>query len=169
MTASIAKGRNTPRLLVIGVGNEFRSDDGVGLRIARELTSLLPPDTKIIQGSGEGASLIESWNGFDIVIIIDAVKSGALPGRIHRIDASARTVPVNFFNYSSHAFSVAEAIEVSRALGSLPSALIIYGIEGKSFSNGTELTPEVLQSAGEVKKLILDEIKTLTAKVAVTK
>lgn len=169
MPAKTATGQDRSRLLIIGIGNEFRSDDGVGLRIARELTALLPPETKIIQGSGEGASLIESWNAFESVIIIDAVKSGALPGRIHRFDAVANTVPVGFFNYSSHAFSVAEAIEVSRALGSLPSSLIIYGIEGKTFSNGTELTPEVLRSAVEVKNLILEDIKTITMNSAVTK
>ena len=153
-------GGKTPRFLIIGIGNEFRSDDGVGLAVARSLVGLLPKNAKIIEESGEGASLMNAWSDVDGVIIIDAVKSGALPGRIHQLDATKETVPTGYFNYSSHAFGVAEAIEISRTLGNLPATLHIYGIEGKSFSSGTELSPEVRRSAEEVKDRILQDVNS---------
>ncbi|MFN4152349.1 MAG: hypothetical protein ACK4IX_15520, partial [Candidatus Sericytochromatia bacterium] len=55
-----------------------------------------------------------------------------------------------FFNYSTHAFSLAESIELSRVLGELPDNLIIYGIEGKNFSTGQNVSKEVEKSIYDV-------------------
>jgi hydrogenase maturation protease len=129
--------------LVIGVGNETRGDDGAGIVAIRLLRGKLLPGTRIIEASGEGAALMEAWQGAARVVLIDAVESGAEPGTIHRIDAARQKVPVRFFRYSTHAFSVAEAVETARALGSLPPCLVIYGIEGARFTAGAPLSREV--------------------------
>jgi hydrogenase maturation protease len=75
---------------------------------------------KNMAGSGDGAALMEVWRGEETVIIIDAVKSGALPGTIRRFDARAQPIPKDAFRCSTHAFGVAEAIELARALARLP-------------------------------------------------
>src|ERR1043166_9195305 len=116
-------------VLVIGIGNAYRNDDGVGLVVARELRSRLKDTARVIEESGEGASLMEVWRGADNVILADAVSSGASPGTIHRLDAGRERIPTSFFHYSTHAFSIAEAVELARALGRLPARTIIYGIE----------------------------------------
>ncbi len=94
------------------------------------------------------------WTPSDHVVIIDAVRSGSSPGRIHRLDAYKAPIPSEFFNYSTHAFSVAEAVEMSRALGTLPKRLVIYGIEGKSFAAGSELSKEV----SSVLEQVIDQV-----------
>jgi hydrogenase maturation protease len=129
------------RLAIIGVGNVDRRDDGAGLIAVRRLRMLtLPASIAVIEQTGEGAALIESWRGFDSVILIDAVRAGGAPGRIHRLDVSAGSLPSDFFHYSTHAFGVAEAIELARILGDLPAVL---GIEGADFRPGCVLTTEV--------------------------
>jgi hydrogenase maturation protease len=158
-------GKTSPRpspksaspVLVIGVGNRFRSDDAAGLIVAGSITAKTPSTVRVIEQSGEGASLIDSWKGSDSVVIIDATSSGSEPGTIHRFDVSTTPLPTKFFNYSTHAFSVAEAVELSRAMGMLPRKLIVYGIEGKNFSAGTSITPVVLRSIRRVLKMILSE------------
>ena len=102
------------KILLIGIGNEYRSDDGIGLMIARNIRDrhLLPFRVKEV--SGEGAALMEAWQGFQNVLIADAVFSGAKPGTIFKIDASKNNVPAKFFHYSTYAFSVSEAIELAR-------------------------------------------------------
>lgn len=146
--------------LIIGVGNEYRGDDAVGLLVARRLKELPLPHTQIIEASGEGAALMEAWKDASAVILIDAVQSGESAGTIHRIDALTQTIPQKFFRYSTHAFSVAEAIEMARALNQLPPRLLLYGIEGKNFAAGTELSAEVRNAAEEVARQILDELQT---------
>ncbi len=151
--------RSKRRLVIIGVGNVYRRDDAVGLIVARRLKAEHLDDVRILEESGEGAALMESWKDADTVILIDAVHSGGAPGTIHRLDAHAQAIPTGFFHYSTHAFSVAEAVELARALNQLPPRFIIYGIEGKDFEAGEGLSPEVEKAVEEVVRLVLCELR----------
>jgi len=142
--------------LVIGVGNTYRSDDGVGIVIARRIVERAP-GWCMLEMSGEGATLMEAWSDAHEVVLIDAVRSGQAPGTIHRLDAGQRPIPSDFFHYSTHAFSVAEAIEMARALGELPTRLVVYGIEGASFAAGETLSAPVAAVVGEVVRRVLSE------------
>jgi hydrogenase maturation protease len=144
--------------LVAGVGNPMRGDDGAGPQVARQIAGLDMPGITVTEHHGEGASLMELWRGWDHVYIVDATSSGAEPGAIVRIDAQEQAVPSRFFNYSTHAFSVAEAVELARRLGMLPPHLVLYGIEGASFGAGQDLTPSVAAAAGRVCEQLLQEL-----------
>lgn len=85
-----------------------------------------------------------------MLVLVDAVRSGAPPGTIHRINAASDAVPQSFFNYSTHAFGVAEAIELARVLGLLPEAIILFGIEGEDFSLGEGLTEAAYAASNHV-------------------
>jgi len=145
-------------ITLIGVGNRFRGDDGVGWEIVEKLKAEILPDAQVIEASGEGASLIESMKGKDRVLMFDAVYSGAKAGSIFRFEAHSQPIPAKFFNYSTHAFSLAEAIELARALNQLPEKLIVYGIEGKNFQSGIGLSVEVKNAVSEVIKKVLNDI-----------
>ena len=143
--------------LIIGIGNEYRGDDAVGLIVARRLKERLTDSFAVLEQSGDGAALMEAWRGAETVIIIDAVTSGAAPGTIHRFDANTRTIPKSAFHCSTHAFGVAEAIELSRALGVFPRSLVVYGIEGKNFDAGVGLSPEVEKASCEAVRQVFAE------------
>jgi hydrogenase maturation protease len=147
--------------LLIGVGNPFRGDDGVGSVVIRRLRSQILPGFTIMEETGDGAELLEAWQGASAVILVDAVQSGAAPGTIHRIDATTEKLPKWFSHCSTHAFGVAEAVELARTMGELPPSLVIYGIEGLDFSAGTSLSPEVAASVPGVVSSILAEIRGL--------
>jgi hydrogenase maturation protease len=148
------------RWLVIGIGNEYRSDDSVGLQIARKVAEMKLSPVVVKEESGEGAALMEAWRGFERVIVIDAVSSGSKPGSIFKFDASKERVPAKFFHYSTHAFSVAEAIELARTLHALPEELLLYGIEGEKFSAGTSLSAAVLSAETKVIELIAADLQS---------
>jgi hydrogenase maturation protease len=153
---------NDPRkVLLIGIGNEYRSDDGIGLVIVRKIRERLLLSVTVKEESGEGAALMEAWQGCESVIIIDAVSSGAKPGTIFEIDAGKKNVPAKFFHYSTHAFSMAEAIELGRAMNTLPPRLCIYGIEGANFSAGVGISHVVQESANRVVGQILKKIRKI--------
>ncbi|HXG91676.1 MAG TPA: hydrogenase maturation protease [Blastocatellia bacterium] len=102
---------------------------------------------------------MEAWSGANRVVIIDAARSGAAPGTIHQLDAHAQRMPERFFHYSTHAFSLAEAIDLARALGQLPSDLIVYSIEGKTFEPGVGLSPGVEKSVSRTALLLMRELE----------
>ncbi len=149
-------------ILVIGIGNVYRSDDGVGIVLARKLQELQLPHVEVIEQYGEGAQLIEAWRHRNAVLLVDAVSSGSTPGTIFRLDATREKIPVSFFNYSTHAFSVAESIELSRIMDELPQHCIVFGIEGSTFGYGETLSVEVMNVLEDAFKQIVHEIENLS-------
>lgn len=141
--------------LVLGIGNRFRRDDGVGPAVADRLAALGIPAQ---EHSGEGAGLIEAWRGQARVVVVDATQSGAEPGTVVRLDAVGAAPPRGLFRYSSHLFGLAEAVETARALGHLPERLVIWGIEGADFGFGDALTPAVAEAADVVAQRIAAEL-----------
>jgi len=147
-----------PRVLVIGVGNEDRGDDAVGRIVARRLKEELTDGATVLEASGEGTALMAAWKGADAVVLIDAAHSGGEPGRLYRLEAHAQPIPANVLHCSTHAINAADAIELARALGELPTRLVVYGIEGKSFEAGVGLSPEAEKAAQEVVRLVRQEV-----------
>lgn len=146
-------------ILIIGVGSPYRCDDSVGLFIIKSLENIQSKQVHLLERSGEGSNLMDAWKNYDYVFLIDAVQSGKPPGTIHRIDAKEEKVPTKFFHYSTHAFGVAEAVEMARTLGELPENLFIYGIEGKNYNMGNDMSPEVKISAEKIEKMLRAEIQ----------
>lgn len=147
-------------ILVIGVGNAFRSDDAVGLIVAQKLREKHLNGVMVAEAHDDGAALMEMWGDAGDVILVDAIQSGAEPGTLHRFDAHSQPMPAGWFGCSTHAFNVAEAVELARALDRLPSRLIVYGVEGKSFEIGGALSPEVEASAQSVVERIVTEVNS---------
>ena len=146
-------------VLVIGIGNSLRGDDAVGRKVASRIRERNIPSVRVLEHDGEGASLMELWKGARTVILVDAVSSPAKPGTICRFDATHHPLPQRIFQNSTHAFGLNEAVELSRALNQIPPRLIIYGIEGKSFGIGGELSPEVEHAVPEVVDRIFAELR----------
>lgn len=136
----------TPSILIIGVGNEYRGDDGIGILAARELSKRLTTEARIIESPCGAADLVETWKQYRTVIIIDAAQSGAPPGTIHRLDARTSTMPLQFCHCSSHAFGLSDTIQLARVMEWLPPNLIVYGVERKEFFDGSILSEEVAQA-----------------------
>lgn len=126
-------------MMVIGVGNAFRRDDGAGLAVAERLRGR--PGLDVATHHGEGTGLMALWRGRARVVVVDAASSSAAPGTIHHLTPGAIPPEVRFF--SSHAFGLAEAVAMSQALGELPPDFRVIAISGGDFSAGQGLTEAV--------------------------
>jgi len=130
---------------VIGLGNDWRSDDGVGLEVARRLGG------RVLDG--EPLELVEALDGEGEVAVVDAVSAGAPPGTVYVFEVGRVPLPARLFGAAStHALGLAEAIELARSLGRLPPRVLVYGIEGASFEFGKGLSPAVEDAAERVAK-----------------
>jgi hydrogenase maturation protease len=145
--------------VVVGIGNAFRGDDGVGLRVVEALRGRAGSGVRIVACEEEPSRLIDAWDGATATVIVDAVASGGTPGAIHRFDASEEPIPTGEFRSSTHAFSLGETIEVARALGRLPARVIVYGIEGSDFTAGNELTDAVATAIDGVAAAVLEDVE----------
>jgi hydrogenase maturation protease len=134
-----------PRTLIIGVGNADRGDDGAGLATAARLRERLQDGDgiRVIEHGGEATGLVDAMTGWDEVLIVDAASSGAEPGSYHVFEAGQNALPSNLADMSSHGFGVPQAIELARALGSLPARCRVYAIEGSVFDTGAPLSDDV--------------------------
>jgi hydrogenase maturation protease len=104
------------KALVLGIGNPILSDDGVGIRVAREVgKNLKDPHITVSETSTAGLSLLDSMVGYDKVIIIDAIqtKEGEA-GRIYRMKpedfSSAKRLS------SPHQINLVTALELGKML-----------------------------------------------------
>ena len=131
-------------LLILGIGNALRSDDGVGPFVADRLAAL---GLNARVHAGDGCGIIDAMAEARHLVLIDATRSGAPPGTRATLDAIASPIPAEFFHYSTHRFGLAEAVETARALGLLPPALTVHGIEGGNFSPGESLSAPVADAA----------------------
>lgn len=147
--------------IVIGIGNEYRRDDGVGLVVADLLRSRVPAGVEVVGCELEPSRLIDAWEGAELALVVDAVHSGAEPGTLHRFDAGAAPVPAAVFRSSTHAFGVGEAVELSRVLGTLPARVVLFGVEGEEFAAGEGLTAPVEAAVEPAARLMLEELEQL--------
>jgi hydrogenase maturation protease len=146
-------------VIVIGVGNALRGDDGAALVLIERLRARSTPTGVVLhEHAGESLGLLDLWQGARAVVLVDAVKTGSRPGTIHRFDASHTTVaPDVTGSCSTHALDLRGAIELARTLGRLPEKVLLIGIEAESFDAGRGLSGEVEAALGALEQTVARE------------
>jgi hydrogenase maturation protease len=154
-----------PRVVVIGVGNEMRGDDAAGLLAARLLRGQLDPGTAVVlEQPGEALGMLDQWAGFEAAVIIDAVGAGLQAGSLLRHDASDRPLPADLrSSTSTHLVGVGESIELARAIGRLPAAIIVHGVQGVSFETGAPVSEPVHEALGPLAERVRLDVCALAA------
>ncbi len=138
------------RDIVIGVGNSMRRDDGLGHEVLRRLEERPPPDADLVVLDGEATRLVAAWTGRRRAVVVDAVRVGSAPGTVHVVDGLAEGLPGWSAGASSHRAGLAEAVELGRALGRLPDALVVIGAEPAELARGPGLSGPVDAAVSEI-------------------
>jgi hydrogenase maturation protease len=143
-------------LLVIGIGNDFRRDDGVGLTVARRIAERHLPGVRVMSGISEPAALLEAWSGARRAVVVDATAAAnSAPGRIRRwTRPDLQTSAV----VSSHALGLAETCALGEALARMPDELVVFTVDVVDTNHGIGLTPAVEAALPELVDLIVDEL-----------
>jgi len=154
-------GNYLPRVIkIIGIGQSLRGDYAAGLSAVNLWhktfhPGALPPGLQVELVELVGIGLLNLLEGAHYAILVDAVHSGARPGAIHRLTEDQLESFIDGSG-SAHGWGVAETLSLGRQLTplSLPSKLILIGIEAGQFNLGEALSPEVAESLPEVARFI---------------
>lgn len=150
------------KVLIAGVGNVLRQDDGFGIEVARRLLERggLPDGVTVVETGIGGIHLVqELMTGYDALMLVDAVERGGEPGRIYVLEADVddiRTLPPEKkrdFLADMHYTNPDRALMLAKALDALPPRVFILGCEAADhddFAMGlSEAVREALPAAVE--------------------
>jgi hydrogenase maturation protease len=145
-------------VVVIGIGNEFRRDDGAGPAVVARLCDLAPPGVRFVVTDGEPTRLIEAWTGAALAVVVDAVRAQPpRPGQVHRFVVD-RQQPGTGRPASSHGLGLDDAVALAVALDRMPGRLIVHAIEAGDLTRGPGLTPPVAAAVPTVAAAVLDDL-----------
>jgi len=149
---------DTPRIVVIGVGNLLMKDEGIGIHVLQALQEIgLTADVELIDG-GTSPDLIAYTKSGDRLILIDSAKAGSEPGAVYRFkpeDLAQETTHLT----SAHELGVAQNLSLMSLLGNRPADTVIIGIEPGEIAPGLELSATLQQKLPEIVKTVLKEIQ----------
>jgi hydrogenase maturation protease len=148
----------TTEVVVIGIGNPFRNDDGIGPAVAAQIEEQRLPGVRVVISDGEPAGLLEAWAGADLAVVVDAIhRVPACPGSIHRLTAGQ--LAADGTAASSHGLGMPDALRLGGALGRLPRRVVILAVEAADTGAGTELSKPVAAALPEVVAAVMAELK----------
>jgi hydrogenase maturation protease len=147
--------------VVIGIGNEFRRDDGAGPAVIGQLRGRVPADVRLVVTDGEPTRLIDAWTGAALAVVVDAVRvlgsEPPHPGQVHRFVVD-RLGTAAGQAATSHGFGLGDAVALAMALDRMPGRLIVHAIEAADLTQGPGLTPAVAAAVEIVALAILDDL-----------
>ena len=153
------------KILVLGLGNELLSDDGVGLLAARRLRTMLDGQADVLESNLTGVALLEVLVGYDRAILIDAVQTGRFsPGTIVEIDpGQLRAVS----NPSPHYTGIPEMIAIAKELNlQFSTEIRIMAVEiGCIQTIGETLSTPVADAIAELTRCIGQQLQLWKTRV----
>jgi hydrogenase maturation protease len=145
------------RAVIVGIGNEYRGDDGIGPLVAARLDAAHLPGVRVRVCDGEPTRLLDLWGGADLAVVVDAVLCRAsTPGSIRRITGETLREVTVFA--SSHALGISEAVRLGRVLGRLPPELVVIAVEAACFDLGAGLSEPVTEAIPDVLRTVRAEL-----------
>ncbi|MGD0833476.1 MAG: hydrogenase maturation protease [Candidatus Dormibacteria bacterium] len=155
-----------PRIVVVGVGNPMRGDDGAGIAVVARAWPLLPPSVEVHIQSGEATALLDAWEGADLAVVVDAARWATPPEfGVTRIDAVDQPDALSGFGAgaSSHSLGLAEAVGLGRVLDRLPKRLVLLLVAISDDAHGAGLSVMAEQRVGEAVLALVAEVHGVTA------
>ncbi|MDR7482234.1 MAG: hydrogenase maturation protease [Armatimonadota bacterium] len=135
-----------PRILVAGIGNVLRGDDGFGIEVVRRLRQRadLPPGVRVVDAGIGGIPLVQDLlDGYDLIVLVDAVHCGKPPGSVVVLRPELPDLnglpadEVGALVGDPHTTTPSRVLLLARALGALPRETLIVGCEPQTLEEMT--------------------------------
>jgi len=142
---------------IIGFGNIFMSDDGLGIEVINRLRKK-KIDAEVIERRTSAADLMLYAQNSKKIVIIDAVDAGQKPGEIVRFKADE----IDKFkdkvkSFSLHDFNLSQALAIIKKLN-VEVDIVVIGIKPKNIGFGQNLTPQIKEKIPAIIDMAINEI-----------
>ncbi len=139
------------KTLVIGLGNPILGDDGVGWKVAEQVSTSIGPSPciEVDCASSGGLSLMERMLGYQRVILVDSMESGqSAVGSVRVFPLLALPNPMTGHSASAHDTSLMTALQAARSMGAdVPDRVDVVVIESKNMYDFSEkLSPDIARA-----------------------
>ncbi len=155
------------RVLVAGIGNIFLSDDAWGVDVVRELErDPRPPGLSIVDFGIRGVHLAhELLDGYDALVLVDAVPMGERPGTVALFEPERSTdaFPSEPTIIDAHGMNPVTVLDLIDSLGAAVDRILVVGCEPATVEEGMGLSPEVAATVGQGAELCRQVIADLYA------
>jgi hydrogenase maturation protease len=154
------------RIIVLGLGNLLRRDEGLGVRAAQRLHERydLPDSVQVVDGGTLGLDLLCYLEDADQVLILDAALTDGPPGTILRL--ADEDVPALFgIRASPHEIGLADLLAVTKLRGTTPRRVIVLGMQPEALELGWDLSDTVAAHLETLVEAAADELRRMGVKI----
>lgn len=157
------------RVAIVGVGNPFASDDGIGILVVRRFhESVRDERICVLESERGGMDVLDCLVGFDAALIVDAALSAQRPpGSVEAFTFRSPFTPGT--SRSLHTVDLRGLLAFGEATGlPLPQEVTVVTVEAKDIETFREgCTPEIERVVPEVLETIAAEIRRLLPDVTI--
>ena len=140
-------------VVVIGIGNDLRRDDGIGPAVAAAVAARCLSGVRVLTCAAEPAAILDAWEGACVAVLVDAAVDDDLePGRIRRW-AAADLVASN--RLSSHDLDLRQTYELGLTLGRAPASAVVITVDVADTGHGSGLTPAVAAALPKAVEMVI--------------
>ncbi len=146
--------------LVICLGNPLMRDEGIGIRLASELSQRLTdhPDIEVLDLGTGGLTIMHAITGREKVVFVDCALMGEAPGKMRRFTPEEVVSKKIKTRYSAHEGDLLEVLKLSTDMGECPDDIVIFGIEPRQIDHGQGLSEELQSTIPHYLETILKEL-----------
>ena len=149
---------NANRMMIVGCGNPEAGDDSVGLEIVRRLDEHGDCACGLRAETAPGVELLELFPLADVILFVDAVVSGGVPGTLYLTSLPSKELePQALGSLSSHGWGVGEVVKLANALGRRMPRLYLLGIEAGNVAEGASRSEAVEEAIA----LVVERVSAL--------
>lgn len=159
------KAEHTDRILIMGIGNYLMGDEGVGVHLAYALEGYtLPPNVDVVDGGTGGFHLLEYFEKYKEVILVDATLDNNPVGHIRLIQPKfASDFPKAM---STHDIGLKDMMSSLQLMGKVPRIhLFVVSIESIQ-QQGIELTPGIAAIMPELIEQVIGQVDLVNEQLA---
>lgn len=146
------------RVCLVGVGNPDRGDDGFGVQLAGAMRGLGYPDAILAERSPERWLGWLARGGFQSVLFLDAVETGAEPGAVVFLECAQ--IAARYPQVSTHKLSLGTLARLIEAEGSTRAFLL--GVQAQSVALGSDLSAPVRTTMDVLRDVLTETLMPST-------
>ena len=150
--------KHTRKVVVLGMGNQLLTDEGIGVHVAQTMQEM-PSSDGIEMEVVDGGTLpdVIPLEGVDKLIVVDAVKGGGEPGTIYRFHPDDIRTEYGITT-SLHQVTLLENLWMMERFGHKPNEVIIIGVEPADINSGLELSAGLQERISRIIDIVMNEV-----------